>query len=358
MRHTACYRLLEYVGRNRHFTPTLARNSGSQCGGFTRSRAVCYAPNMPRAQRVQASRTGLSSGPRAAQPEWVTGKENLWLKRFRTAFAGRAEKEGAAISIEGARLVEEALRSAIQVEAILVSESGRKHLARIGSTVTASTRMLATSDRIFDSLAGTETPQGIAALVRPLRASFDDLLRGPGAPLVVVLAGIQDPGNVGTILRTAEALGASGVAACKSDSLGTAHIFSPKVIRASAGAAFRVPVAEGMSLPILLAQLRVASVRVIAATTHGAGAQALAPWQADLRGPIALLIGNEGAGLPPEIERAADARVRIPLSEPHGIRCGSVESLNAATAAAVLLYEAARQRASAVNLGREAGAGV
>ncbi len=291
----------------------------------------------------------------------MTGKENAWLKRFRTAFAGRAEKEGGAISIEGARLVEEALRSAIPVDAILVSDSGRKHLARIGPMLPQSARLLATSDRIFAQLADTETPQGIAALVRPRRASFDDLLRGPGSPLIVVLVGIQDPGNVGAILRTAEALGASGGASCKADSLGTAHVFSSKVIRASAGAAFRFPVAEGISLPILLTQLRMSGIRVVAASSHVADATASSPWQADFRGPIALLIGNEGAGLPAEIERAADARVCIPLAEPHGIQGESVESLNAATAAAVLLYEAARQRAEAgaptANLDRKAGAG-
>jgi TrmH family RNA methyltransferase len=316
---------------------------------------------MPRAHRLPPSRAVSSSAARAPQPEWVTGKDNTWLKRFRAAFAGHAEKDGGAVCIEGSRLVEEALRSAIPLDAILVSESGRKHLARISPMLASAPRLLATSDRIFESLADTETPQGIAALVRPRRASFDDLLRGPGAPLVVVLVGIQDPGNVGTILRTAEALGASGVAACKSDSLGTAHIFSPKVIRASAGAAFRFPVVDGLSLPILRAQLRVAAVRVIAASSQISAADALAPWQADLRGPVAIFIGNEGAGLPPEVERAADARVRIPLAAPHGLGGGSVESLNAATAAAVLLYEAARQRFGTgvpeVNLGREMGAG-
>jgi TrmH family RNA methyltransferase len=228
--------------------------------------------------------------------------------------------------------------------------------------------LLATSDKIFQGLADTDTPQGVAALVRPRRASFDDLLHGPGAPLIVVLVGIQDPGNVGTILRTAEALGASGVAACKADSIGTAHVFSSKVIRASAGAAFRFPVAEGISLPILLAQLRVAGVRVIAASSHDprTPAPAPAPWRTNLREAVALLIGNEGAGLPAEVERSADARVKIPLSAPHGIHGASVESLNAATAAAVLLYEAARQRAEVgghvsdddgADLGGEAGGG-
>ncbi len=340
--------------------------AGAKPSDFTPCRAVCYAPCMPRARRDSSSKTGAPSRAPASQPERVTGKDNPWLKRFRAGFAGRAEKDGGAISIEGARLVEEALRSAIPVDAILVSETGRKHLARIGPTLAPSVRLLVTSDKIFDGLADTETPQGIAALVRPRRASFDDLMLGPGAPLIVVLVGIQDPGNVGTILRTAEALGASGVAACKADSLGTAHVFSPKVIRASAGAAFRFRVAEGISLPILLAQLRMAGVLVIAASSHDSRTPTPAPWQTDLRGPVALLIGNEGAGLPAEVERSADARVKIPHSEPHGIRGAAVESLNAATAAAVLLYEAARQRAEvsvhvsdddSADLGGEAGGG-
>jgi TrmH family RNA methyltransferase len=312
---------------------------------------------MPRARPNPPLRTIGSSAARTAQPELISSKDNPWLKRFRAGFGGRAEKDGSPISIEGARLVEEALRSGIQIDAVLVSESGRRHLARIIPMLTPSTRLMATSDRHFAGIADTETPQGIAALVHPRRSSFDDLLRGRGTPLIVVLVGIQDPGNVGTILRTAEALGASGVAACKSGSLGTAHIFSPKVIRASAGAAFRFPVAEGISLSILQAQLRVAGVRVIAASSRDAGGPALAPWQTDLRGPIALLIGNEGAGLPAEVERAADARVRIPLAATHGMSGETVESLNAATAATVLLYEAARQRTEVAAVGREAGAG-
>jgi TrmH family RNA methyltransferase len=277
------------------------------------------------------------------------GRDNHWLKRFQAALAGRIEKGDDALGIEGARLVEEALRSNIRVEAILVSESGRKHLVRVNSRLDASTRLLATSDELFSRLAATESPQGIAALVHPPRASFDDLLRGakesPGrVPLIVVLVGLQDPGNVGTILRTAEALGASGVAACRSGSIGTAHIFSPKVVRASAGSVFRLPIAEGVSPSILQAQLRVAGVRTVAATSAATAAHAVAPWQVDLFRAVALLIGNEGAGLPLEMERSADVRVRIPLALAHGVEGEGVESLNAASAAAILLYEAVRQR--------------
>jgi TrmH family RNA methyltransferase len=248
------------------------------------------------------------------------------------------------------RLVEEALRSAVPMEAILVSDSGRKYLESIAPHWRPDVRLLATSDRMFDSTAATETPQGIAALVRPKIAAFDDLLNGAAVPLVVVLVGVQDPGNVGTILRTADALGASGVAVCGAGSAGTAHPFSPKVIRASAGSAFRLPILAGVAVSVLQAQLRVSGVRLFAATssqhpTEMAGA--LAPWQVDWRGPVALFVGNEGAGLPAEVERAADSRVRIPLAARPAGATKSVESLNAAMASVILLYEAARQRGGA-----------
>jgi TrmH family RNA methyltransferase len=267
------------------------------------------------------------------------------------ALAGGPDSTEGTIGIEGARLVDEALRSNIPVEAILVSETGRKHLARVHAGLNAATRVFATTDRLFARIADTETPQGVAALVRPPRASFDDLMgdakaQPVQAPLIVVLVGLQDPGNVGTILRTAEALGATGAAACRSESIGTAHIFSPKVVRASAGAVFRLPVAEGVSTSILQAQLRVAGVRVLAATSATIPSDAASPWQTDFSGAVAIFIGNEGAGLPPEVERSADARVRIPLASVRGVEGPSVESLNAASAAAILLYEAARQRSA------------
>jgi len=184
---------------------------------------------------------------------------------------------------------------------------------------------------------------------------------------------------VGTLVRTAEALGASGIAACAAGAIGTANPFSPKALRASAGAALRLPIARGLSAPVLLAQLRIAGVRVCAACPDelsGAASHAsepsraseggvasereaasavgsatarkpLAPWEIDWRGPVALLIGNEGAGLPDDLVRSADAVVRIPHA-PHYTKAGGenapAESLNAAIAGSILLYEAARQR--------------
>jgi TrmH family RNA methyltransferase len=250
--------------------------------------------------------------------------------------------------------VEEALRSNIKVEAVLVSESGRKHLGRIIPRIDRDTRLLATSDSIFANLAATETTQGVAAIVWPHRASLEDLIGGPAssklspkvndATLLVVLVGVQDPGNVGTILRTAEAMGATGVAACRHNSLGTAHVFSPKVVRASAGAAFRLPIAEGISSSALQTQMRASGIRMLAATSSPADGSAVTPWQADMSGPIAIFIGNEGAGLPDEVVQGADVSVRIPLATARGVEGETVESLNAASAAAILLYEAACQR--------------
>ena len=272
-------------------------------------------------------------------PEPITSSDNRWLKRFRSALAG--EQSGDLSGIEGARLVETALRSGVEVTALLVSETGAHHLANLQQWIPPAARLLRTTDRLFAHVAATEAPQGVAALVRPHAATFDDLVRG--LPLVLVMAGVQDPGNVGALLRTAEAFGASGAAACSAGGMGTANPFGPKALRASAGAALRLPVLRGVATSILLAQLRVAGVRLYAACPDSP--QAVPPWEADWRVPAALLVGNEGAGLPPELVRSADAVVRIPQSTASD---SAMDSLNAAVAGSILLYEAARQRGRGV----------
>jgi TrmH family RNA methyltransferase len=165
---------------------------------------------------------------------------------------------------------------------------------------------------------------------------------GCSSPLILVLVGVQDPGNVGTILRTAAAFGASAAITAASGQSGTASPFAPKALRASAGAALHLPVLAGHAAAAAIGQLRAASIFVLATSSRESDANSqplLTPWQVNWCRPVALLIGNEGQGLPEEIERAADARIRISMSS-------SVESLNAAAAAAVLFYEAARQRSS------------
>jgi len=282
----------------------------------------------------------LGAGAGASEAP-ISSRENRWLKRFRAALHGADSASDAAIGVEGLHLVEAALGSGAQVEAALISPSGERHLARFASQIAPGTPILRTTDRLFDSVAGTESPQGIAALVRPRQASFDQITAG--CPLLVVLAGVQDPGNVGAILRTAEAMGATAAATCTIAGIGTSNPLAPKALRASAGSALRVPLVRGASGATFMLQLRVAGIKSYAACPVGdenIGAT-LRPWEADWKIPAALWIGNEGAGLPAEIARSADARVTIPQAASES---GAVESLNAAAAATILLYEAARQR--------------
>jgi len=286
----------------------------------------------------------------AAAPGILSSRDNKWLKEFRMALRGGLPTESGAVGVEGPRLVEEALRSACPIRAVLFSESGQRHRARLApylDRAEVSIPILQTTDRLFEGIADTEHPQGVAALVTPRKFSFDDISQpsaSGAAPLIVVLAGVQDPGNVGTILRTAAAFGATAAVTAASGQSGAASPFSPKALRASAGAALHLPLLAGMALPILLTQFRVAEIRTLASSSREPDPSdhqpLLAPWELDWRQPVALLIGNEGQGLPEEVERSADARIRIPMS-------AAVESLNAAAAAAVLFYEAARQRNSA-----------
>ena len=287
----------------------------------------------------------------------ITSRENRWIKKFRAALSGELVDDGI-VGVEGVRLVESALGSGLPVEALLVSESGERQLSRIGSKLDSATfadgrptPLLRTSDKLFAGVADTQAPQGIAALVRPRRAAIEDLMQG--LALVVALVGVQDPGNVGTIIRAADACGATGVATCAADAIGTADPFGPKAVRASAGSALRLPIAHSVSAAILLAKLRASGVKVHAAVAptarpavgSGTPTAPMRPWDVDWGKSAAIMIGNEGAGLPRELVDAADVRVYIPQNTQAGHE--GIDSLNAAMAASVLLYEVMRQRAAA-----------
>lgn len=287
--------------------------------------------------------------PVSAAPAGITSRDNRWLKQFRTAIGGE-RGESDLVGVEGVRLVEAALGSGLRVEALLVGESGERHLARLSRLLADGTQILRTSDRLFAGIADTQSPQGIAALVEPRKTTVEALLCG--SELIVVLAGVQDPGNVGTILRSAEAFGATGAAACAAGSIGTADPLGPKALRASAGSALRLPFVQGLPLAGLIATFKTSGVKTYAAvadqergdTKRSGDSSVVRPWEVDWKSPSALLVGNEGAGLPVDAVRAADARVSIPQAATSTLI--GVESLNAAMAATVLLYEAMRQRNS------------
>jgi RNA methyltransferase, TrmH family len=260
----------------------------------------------------------------------VQSKQNARLKELRRALANPGPNERGLVGIEGPHLVSEAVRARLHISCVFVAQGSEPLLQTLG--LTDEVEVLTIPRELLDSALATETPQAIAALVEPPHWTWQRVLgaKKSATPLIVVLAAIQDPGNLGTILRSAEAFGADGVVCLP----GTVNVWNPKAVRASAGSVFRMPVLE-MNETHAVSQLRQAGVRILTTTVQAAQPADLV----DLAEPVALLIGNEGNGVPAELAANADGTITIPCS-------GPVESLNAAVAASVLLYEAARQRAA------------
>lgn len=259
----------------------------------------------------------------------VESSANPLLKVFRRALAEGTTRDGW-LAVEGPLLVEEALRAGERatVHSVLVSDDALRRSQPLLERLPPACEVTQIPDRLFRQIAQTETPQGIAALVE-LRAANLEAVLGAQDALLIVACGLQDPGTLGTILRSAQAFGASALIALEA----TVSPFNPKAARASAGAVFHVPVLVGESAESLFPQLRAARIRVVGTDPHSPARIA----EADLRGRLAILIGQEAAGLPAEIARQAEMLVSIP------IRAG-MDSLNAATAASIVLYEVARQR--------------
>jgi len=256
--------------------------------------------------------------------EVLRSPANPLLKEVRRAVErGSLTRNGCCVA-ESFHLLDEVLRSDCRIEAVLASESAR---SAVESQLRGASRLrlIVLRDSLFDTIASTESTQGVLVLVRPRSWTLDQLFREPS--LVLVLDGLQDPGNAGAILRTAEAFGATGVLGLK----GTVNPYNPKAVRASAGSVFRVPLVWGLDESAALAALRQQRLDLYAA--EPAARRLLG--EADLRRGCAFIIGSEGRGVSRTL-RAASTELRIPTS--------GVESLNAAVAAAILLYEARRQR--------------
>ena len=258
-------------------------------------------------------------------PPPITSRSNDRVKALRAALSGEPREPGEIIGIEGQTLIAEALRSKCSFDTVYVRE-GSEALLEVAELAGLEPRSWAVLSReVFSSAVGTSSPQGIAATL-----TIPDLL-GPDVPLrpgtLLVLEDLQDPGNLGTLLRSAEAFSVRQVFV----SPATANQWNPKVIRASAGSVFRVPV-QRSSLADIKGWLRGSGVRLLAAVARSE--EATYSFGTDLRTRCAIMIGNEGAGLSAEALAMADARVYIPCA---------VESLNAAVAGSTLLYEALRQ---------------
>jgi TrmH family RNA methyltransferase len=280
----------------------------------------------------QASQTAPNLQPRLRR---IEGRHNPLVKQLRQAFSRAELTEGGDCAVEGLRILEEAIRSGLRLSAVFFRESAQDRAERLLPQIGAHVETLLLPDRLFDSLVPSESPQGVAALVRLREFALDDLIERLQVGPMVVLAGLQDPGNLGTILRSSEAFGSAGVVLGE----GTVSPFNSKVIRASAGSVFRLPMvhAHGKSaagkLEEVAEKLRAQRVRLIATSSH----KGTALDEADLQGPTALYFGNEGAGLPRELMARMDGFISIPHTP-------LVESLNAGVAASIVLYEAAKQR--------------
>ncbi len=268
----------------------------------------------------------------------IASPTNALLKVFRKALAEGSSHDGW-VAIEGPRLVEEAIRCGganeqsptghqCAVRSVLVSESAAQKFSTLLKRLPPEAEIAQIPNELFGKISQMETTQGIAALVELPTYNLDECLQSEGS-VVLAACGIQDPGNLGTILRTSDALGATAVVTAK----GTVSLFNPKVVRASGGALFRLPVFAAVDFAKLMGELREAGVRTIAADS----AAGIPIAQVDLRGRIALFVGGEAAGVHPEIAKQASARVRIPMKP-------GVDSVNAAVAASIFLYETQRQR--------------
>lgn len=258
----------------------------------------------------------------------LTSAKNPAVQRFREAAAGKAV---GLMLAEGVRLVWDAVRAGSEIVEVAISPKLADVDLRDALAERAAS-LLDVADGVLARMSALDTPQGVAALIR--RPSYDEraLLGDELAPLVVAAAGLRDPGNVGAVVRTAEAAGATGCLTLRSG----ADPFREKAVRGSMGSVFRLPVSHGMTAAEAIAFARRQRLHLVVADGRGACPHT----RVDLRRPSMLVLGAEASGVGSEWLEAANAHVRIPLHPP-------VESLNVAVAAGVLLFEAQRQRADA-----------
>jgi TrmH family RNA methyltransferase len=243
------------------------------------------------------------------------------LKLVRNLLEKRSarRKEGRFV-VEGPHLVEEA---GDKVECAVFCE----YLPIVKKLEEKGVPTYKVSHQQFEELSGVETPQGVLAVVREFEYQFRDVLKADKT-LIVFCVGVQDPGNLGTIIRSADAFGASGVILSK----GTVDLYNPKVVRSTMGSLFHLPIITVEDDQETIEHLKQKGVKIIATAVDAKRVVSTA----DLKGPVAVLVGNEGAGLPGEIVKLADEVVKIPMP-------GKAESLNVGVSTAILLYEILRQ---------------
>ena len=259
----------------------------------------------------------------------IAGRHNALVKELRRAFSQGEPTEEGYCAIESVRLIEEAIRSGLKFKAVFFAASAAERAHRLLPQLASHVETLLLAEEVFAGVTATQSPQGVAALVKLQEKSLEQLLAA-ARPFFVVGAGVQDPGNLGTMVRSAEAFGASGLLLAP----GTVSPFNQKVLRASAGSLFRLPLAQTGGPEVLLPALRARGIRLVATSSH----KGTPLPRAEFGDALAIFVGNEGAGLSREWLREMDETVAVPHSP-------RVESLNAGVAVSIVLYEIARRKA-------------
>ncbi len=260
----------------------------------------------------------------------ITSKDNTAVKHLRSLSESKYRKKEKTFLIEGLKMVEEALRDNLGVKTVVAAPSLVQHHGK-GVLKLAESRgidVLWVSERLMDALSENKTPQPVMAEVAMKQHSEEGLLANE-AGLIILAHQLQDPGNLGTIIRTAEAVGASGLAITQN----TVDPFNAKAIRASMGSILRLPVVHIGDIAAFMKTCKQRGFQTVATVLTAEKTH----FDVDLRKPTVVVLGQEGAGLPQDIMTDIDLRVRIPMAN-------TIDSLNVATAAAVILYEAMRQR--------------
>lgn len=266
-------------------------------------------------------------------PVAITSRQNAIVKACR---ALARERDGDRVLLDGAHLIEDALDADVAFEAVVASHVFADAHPALLAALELRARVYVADDDVLEAASPVQSPGGIVAIATLAASPVTTALpqHAPeGSPYVpamaVALVDVQDPGNVGAVVRSVEAAGGTGVVACGA----TADPRGWKALRAAMGSAFRVPVAEA-SIDTLVADAKLGSVRVIASTLDATSADMRDITWTD---PFVLLVGNEGRGLDPAVASRAELRVRIPMF-------GKLQSMNAAMSATVILFEAQRQR--------------
>ena len=268
--------------------------------------------------------------------EVISSRQNPLVRRFREV----ARDPGDTLLLDGPHLIEEALAAALRIEILAVDSGANEAVTTLARRALASgARVVSVPAAVLAAMSPVRNPAGIVAIAARPAGSLDAALEGP-AQMVLMIEDVQDPGNLGAIVRAAEACGATGIVVGN----GSADPFGWKAVRGSMGSAFRLTIAGRLSLSAAIDTARERGLRVLAAAPRDGTPLP----ECDLRRPLAVLLGGEGPGLSDEVLARADQRLTIPMRPP-------VESLNVATAAALIVYEADRQRGGSNAAGRQRG---